>query len=99
LLIPVYGYMASAWAHVASYGIMIVMSFIMAEKHYKVSYNMKQFIPYFCIAVGMVILARYINYPDIITELIVNTLMIIAFTAYAQYKDKILTVFFKRDDI
>lgn len=99
ILIPVYGYMASAWAHVASYGIMIVLSFIMAEKHYKVNYNMKQFIPYFCMAVGMVVLARYINYPDLITELTVNTLMIVVFTGYAQYKDKIVTVFFKKDDI
>jgi len=98
LLIPVYGYMASAWAHVASYGIMIILSFIMAEKHYSVNYNMKQFIPYFCIAIGMVILAKYIRYPNIITELAINTLMIIVFIGYAQYRDKIVTVFLKSDD-
>ena len=47
LLIPVYGYMASAWAHLASYGAMIVMSFIFAEKHYKVNYNMVKLITIF----------------------------------------------------
>lgn len=99
LLIPVYGYMASAWAHVVSYGIMIVLSFVMAEKHYKVNYDMKQFIPYFCMATGMVLVARYINYRDIITELSVNTLMILIFIGYAQYRDKIITVFFKKNII
>ncbi len=99
LLIPVYGYMASAWAHVASYGIMIVMSFVMAEKHYRVNYDMKQFIPYFCMAVGMVVVARYISYPGILVELFINTLMILGFIGYAQYRDKIITVFFKKDNI
>ncbi|MBE3138618.1 MAG: oligosaccharide flippase family protein, partial [Actinobacteria bacterium] len=46
LFIPVYGYMASAWAHVAAYGAMIILSFIFAEKRYKVHYNMKKLIPY-----------------------------------------------------
>jgi len=58
LLIPVYGYLASAWAHVASYGSMIVLSFIFANKRYKVNYNMKQFIPYFLMAIIMVAFSR-----------------------------------------
>ena len=60
-LIPVYGYMASAWAHVASYGTMIIISFIFAEKHYKVHYNMKRLIPYFIMAVSMVFLESILN--------------------------------------
>ncbi|MCX6332887.1 MAG: oligosaccharide flippase family protein [Bacteroidia bacterium] len=95
-LIPVYGYMASAWAHVASYGSMIIMSFIFAEKHYKIEYRMEALIPYFIISIGMVVFSRVFNYSNIGTELIINSLLIILFMAYAQYKDKILTVFFKR---
>lgn len=97
MLIPVYGYMASAWAHVASYGAMIIMSFIFAEKHYKIKYNMKELIPYFAAAIGMVIFSRLYNYKNLVTELIVNTIFIGAFVAYAQYKDKLITVFLKKD--
>lgn len=96
IFVPSYGYIASAWAHVASYGSMIVASFIMAEKRYKVEYNMKQYIPYFILAIGMVLFGRYFKYPGIYTELIINTGLIIVFIAYAQYNDKILTVFLKR---
>jgi O-antigen/teichoic acid export membrane protein len=95
-LIPVYGYMASAWAHVASYGSMIIMSFIYAEKRYKVNYNMNKLLPYFLIATGLVIFANYFDYPNIIVEFIVNTVFIVLFVIYAQYKDKILTVFFSK---
>jgi len=95
-LIPVYGYLASAWAHVASYGSMIVLSFIFANKRYKVNYNMKQFIPYFLMAIIMVAFSRCFKYPGLAAELLINTLFIIIFIGYAQYKDKILKVFFSK---
>ncbi len=96
IFIPVYGYMASAWAHIASYGSMIIISFILAEKHYKVNYDMKQFIPYFLIAIGMVIFGSYFNYHNLFTELLINTGFILIFIGYAQYKDNLLTVFLRK---
>jgi len=97
LLIPVFGYMASAWAHIASYGTMIIISFIFAEKHYKISYDIIKMLPYFIIAIGMVIFSLFFKYPDLITELIINTVFVLLFIAYAQYKDKILTIFFGKE--
>ena len=99
IFIPQYGYMASAWATLASYASMVIMSFLFAEKHYKVPYNMKRLIPYFAIAVGMVIFGKYFNYSSLLAELIINTLFIAAFVIYAQYKDKILTVFFRKGEL
>lgn len=95
LFIPYYGYMASAWAHIASYATMIILSFVLAEKRYRVEYNMKQFIPYFVMASGIVLVAGQLNYPDMITELIVSTGLLVIFIAYAQHRDKILTMFFR----
>jgi len=98
LFIPVYGYMASAWAHVASYGAMIIMSFIFAEKYYKVNYNMKGLIPYFIVATGMVIFSLTFDYKNLVTELIINTLFIIVFLIFTQYKDHTLTVLFRKGE-
>ena len=95
-LIPVYGYMASAWAHVASYGAMIIMSFIFASKHYKIEYRMAELIPYFLIAIAMVIFARLFNYNSTAIEIIINTFLIVIFILFAQYRDNVLTVFFKK---
>jgi len=96
LLIPVYGYMASAWAHIASYGTMIIMSFIFAEKHFKINYNMKGLIPYFLISIGMVIFSRMFDYKNLLAELLLNTVFILIFLFFAQYKDKTLTIFFSK---
>jgi len=99
LFIPEYGYMASAWAHVGSYGAMIIMSFVFAEKRYKVNYNMVGLIPYFIIAVSMVIFSCFFNYPNLITELSINTVMILSFMGFAEYKDKVFTTFFGKNEI
>ncbi len=96
LFIPVYGYIASAWAHVAAYGSMIIMSFIFARKHYRVEYNMTELIPYFALAIGMVVFSRLYNYKNVISEIMINTVFIAAFLIYAQYKDKLVTVFLKK---
>jgi len=97
IFIPYYGYLASAWAHVASYGVMIIASFVLAEKHFKVNYNIIQYIPYFIMATGMVLFGHYFNYPDLVTELLVNTAFIIIFVGYAQFKDKLLTIFLRKE--
>jgi O-antigen/teichoic acid export membrane protein len=96
MFIPSNGYMASAWAHIASYATMIMLSFIFAEKRYKVSYNMKQYIPYFLMATGMVIFGRYFRYPGLASELLINTAFLLLFIGYAQYRDKLITVFFSK---
>ena len=96
LFIPVFGYMASAWAHVASYGVMIIMSFVFAQRHYKIEYNMGKLVPYFILAVGMVVFSQLFHYKNIAIELTINSILIISFIAYAQAKDKILQVFFEK---
>lgn len=96
-LIPVYGYMASAWAHIAAYGSMIIMSFIFARNHYRINYKIKELIPYFLMAIAMVLISKLIEYKNLAWELIINALFIIVFIAYTQYKDKTLTIFFKKE--
>jgi O-antigen/teichoic acid export membrane protein len=98
LFIPRFGYMASAWAHVASYGSMIVISFMFAQKYYRIDYKMIQQLPYFVMAVAMVVFDLSINYGNVILRIAVNTVFIIIFISFAQYKDKLISVFFKKGE-
>lgn len=93
LLVPSFGYMASAWAHIASYGAMLIMSFIFARNHFKIEYDMKSLLPYFIIAIGMVLFSQFYHYHNLVTELSINTVFIIVFILFSQYKDKTLSVF------
>jgi O-antigen/teichoic acid export membrane protein len=97
IFIPVYGYMASAWAHVVSYSTMIIMSFIFARKYYRIDYKMQKVIPYFILAIGMVMISGNAEYNSVIVELGINTGLILIFIGFAQYKDRLLSVLIKGD--
>lgn len=48
--IPKYGYLASAWAHVICYSVMVVLSYIWSRKHYAVPYKIGRILVYMAIA-------------------------------------------------
>ena len=41
VLIPIYGFMAAAWATLAAYGSMMIISYFLGRKYYPVPYNLK----------------------------------------------------------
>lgn len=42
IFIPVYGYYASAWATLAAYGSMMVLSYLLGRKYYPIPYNLRK---------------------------------------------------------
>lgn len=54
-LIPVYGYYASAWGHVAAYVVMVLLSYIIGKRIYPVPYDLRKIGVY--IAGGVVFLS------------------------------------------
>jgi O-antigen/teichoic acid export membrane protein len=95
LFIPEYGYMASAWAHIASYGSMIIISFILARKYYPVDYKMIHLLPYFLLTIALVIFDLKLQLGNMSIRFGVNTVFIMLFLVFAQRRDKIFNIFLK----
>lgn len=51
VMIPKIGFMASAWATLAAYGIMMIISYVLGQKYYAVPYKLKSVIGYLGLAV------------------------------------------------
>ncbi len=51
LFIPIYGYMASAWATLICYGSMALISYLLGQKYYPVVYDIKKLGGYILLAV------------------------------------------------
>tara|TARA_B100001146_G_scaffold225257_1_gene249115 strand:- start:43107 stop:44567 length:1461 start_codon:yes stop_codon:yes gene_type:complete len=60
LLIPVIGYMGSAWATLAAYGSMMMLSYGLGRKYYPVPYNVKKMGGYLFLSVGFSLLSFYV---------------------------------------
>jgi O-antigen/teichoic acid export membrane protein len=45
-LVPVYGYEGAAWAHLVTYGSMVVASYVLGRRYYPVPYDLKRVLGY-----------------------------------------------------
>ena len=48
--IPRYGYVASAWAHLICYSVMVVLSYVWSRKHYAIPYRIGRILLYMGLA-------------------------------------------------
>lgn len=59
VFVPVYGYMACAWAAFVCYGTMMAVSYIVGRFKYPINYNLPRLLMYFALAMGLYALAVY----------------------------------------
>jgi len=86
--IPVYGYTASAWAHVACYGSMVLVSWFLGRKYFNVPYPLKRIGTYVALALVIFTVASYIGKSDIHGDIIFNTVMLTGFIIIVVFKEK-----------
>lgn len=60
-LIPIIGYMGSAWATLASYSVMMVISFVLSRIYYPIPYDMKRIVLYLTLALLIFFAAGWIQ--------------------------------------
>ena len=52
-LIPRYGYAGAAWAHLACYSAMVVISYVLGRRYYPVPYDLKRVFGYLALGLGL----------------------------------------------
>ena len=58
--IPLYGYLGSAWATLACYASMAIVSYLLGQKYYPVAYAVKRMIAYIGLGVGLYVAHGYL---------------------------------------
>lgn len=86
-LVPRYGYIASAWASVAGYGIITLLSYFIGQKKYRVDYPLKDIASYAVITIALFTLSRMVGIDNTIARLAFNTLLLVLFVIYIIKKD------------
>ncbi len=81
-----YSYMACAWATLAAYGTMMVISYFLGQKHYPVKYNLRSMLFFFFAALGFYFISlTYNSLSSMVIKLILNNLLVLLF-AWLFYK-------------
>lgn len=95
LFVPLYGYIAAAWSHVACYTTMVVLSYVIGQKFYPVKYDIKAITLYITIAIALVFASRILETELEYLNYIIDTLLLIIFIVVIEVKERFLTMFLK----
>lgn len=88
LLVPIYGYMACAWAGVAGYGVCMLLSYFIGQKKYPIRYDLRCIDRYASLAIVLYFLSSLVPTEwDIFLRLAINTLLMGFFVAYTVKHD------------
>jgi len=79
LLIPKFGYYGSAWAAFFAYFVMMVLSYFLGRKHFKVPYNLPKFFLYMGLAVVLFFVSNFIPFSSQVIKYLINTVLLLVF--------------------
>ncbi|MCK4629815.1 MAG: polysaccharide biosynthesis protein [Bacteroidales bacterium] len=88
-LVPVFGYHASAWAHIACYLTMVIMSYYIGKRYYKIPYETVKIIIYFVFGLALYWISRIIRTDNEMINIIMNTGFLILFVVVISWNEKI----------
>src|SRR5690606_35072873 len=86
-LVPLAGFMAAAWATLAAYGSMMLLSYYLGRKYYPIPYNLKKIGGYLLVSIVFSIISFYFNRENYI----LGSVLILLFFGLIYYfeRDKI----------
>lgn len=86
-LIPLYGYMACAWAGFTGYAIAMLLSYFVGQRKYPIRYDLKSIGLYVLLAVVLYVVGEQIPIQNVILRLAFRTVLLLIFIVYIVKKD------------
>ncbi|WEK19726.1 MAG: polysaccharide biosynthesis C-terminal domain-containing protein [Candidatus Pedobacter colombiensis] len=94
VLVPKYGYMGSAWVSMLAYLVMMLISYVLGQKHYPIPYDLKRMLIYLFASVILVVLSFWVFNRNIY----IGNALLLTFLAGVVYfeKDQLKLILKKR---
>ena len=80
--VPIYGYMACAWAGFAGYGIAMFLSYFVGQKKYPIHYDLKAIGKYVAIAIALYLISESLPFENVWALLAIRTFLMLVFVGY-----------------
>ncbi len=87
IFIPIYSYMACAWAGFAGYAVAMVLSYFVGQKKYPINYNLKEIGKYTLLTLSIYVVSQLLPFENIYLLLVVRTLLLFVFLMYVVKND------------
>jgi len=88
MLIPVWGYMASAWGQFACYFSIMLLSFFLGRRHFRIDYDLKSIISYTAFALVLFTINENLSIESLWAQTFLSTLMILFFIGVVYFRER-----------
>jgi O-antigen/teichoic acid export membrane protein len=88
LFVPEFGYIAAAWAHVACYLTMVLVSYFVGLRFYPIKYEVNKLLIYIATAILIIIVSRLVETDSTLINIFVDTILLSAFFVFAEKRDR-----------
>ena len=85
--VPLYGYMACAWAGFAGYGVAMLLSYFVGQKKYPIQYDLKSIGKYVAMAGVLYVISEYLPFENVWVLLVIRTCLLLVFVGYIVKND------------
>lgn len=86
-LIPLYGYVACAWAGLTGYAVAMLLSYFVGQKKYPIAYDLKAIGTYVLLAAVLYVIGEWLPIENTVIRLLLRTVLLSLFVAYVIKKD------------
>jgi O-antigen/teichoic acid export membrane protein len=90
LFMPIYSYRAAAWGHVASYSVMIFVSWQLSKRYCKIPYQWNSIMLYLGLGIIMFFAGKIIETNSAVLNLGLHTVLLLLFVFFVCKKEKII---------
>ncbi len=77
--IPHFGYYASAWGHFISYFLMVVLSFLVGQRYYRINYELKQMLIFVVLALLFYLASEVLEFSNLVIRYIFHFVLICSY--------------------
>jgi O-antigen/teichoic acid export membrane protein len=90
IFIPDFSFYASAWGHFAAYFIMVLISYFLGRKYYKINYDLKKIGSYMAGAIIIYLFFSYLKTDNLFLEYLLKTVVLIIYLIIFVLAEKII---------
>lgn len=87
VFIPIYSYMASAWAALVSAVVMVVLSYVFGQKYYPIHYKLKTLGLYFGLTLLLLAAMYLISFDLAVVDILYRTLLVAVYVAIVVWRE------------
>ncbi len=96
IFVPVYGYMACAWAGFCGYAVAMLLSYFVGQKKYPIQYDLKGISVYVLVALALFGISEMVTIDSLALRMIFRTILLILFVALIVKQENLVKMLRRR---